>query len=71
MGQLSMEIYISQLKLRYKKANRSEKTVILQEICDTSGYQRKHAIRLLNEKIYVKKKVKKRGVSNIISQSQC
>jgi transposase InsO family protein len=62
MGQLSMELYLKQLRLRYKKASRSEKTTILQEFCDTSsGYHRKHAIRTLNEKIHVKKKVKKRG----------
>lgn len=61
MGQLSMELYLKQLRLRYKKATRMEKSTILQEFCDTSGYHRKHAIRMLNEKIYVKKKVKKRG----------
>lgn len=61
MGQLSMELYLKQLRLRYKEATRSEKSRILQEFCETSGYHRKHAIRTLNEKIYVKKKVKKRG----------
>ncbi|AWN75219.1 DDE-type integrase/transposase/recombinase [Legionella anisa] len=61
MGQLSMELYLKQLRLRYKKASKSEKTKILQEFCDTSGYHRKHAIRTLNEKIYVKKQIKKRG----------
>lgn len=61
MRQLSMEMYIKQLKLRYKKATKSEKAVILHEFCDTSGYHRKHAIRPLNQKVYVKKKQKKRG----------
>ncbi len=56
MGHLSMELYLKQLRLRYKKASRLEKTKILEEFCETSGYHRKHAIRTLNEKIYVKRK---------------
>jgi len=33
---------------RYRKAGRKEKKVILSEFCANAGYNRKHAIRLLN-----------------------
>lgn len=45
--QLSMDLYLKQLKNRYKQANRNGKAMILNEFCETSGYHRKHAIRLL------------------------
>jgi hypothetical protein len=48
--------------LRYKKANRNEKTAILDEFCATCGYHRKHAIRVLKGfKRFTKPKQKKRG----------
>lgn len=49
MGKLSMELYLKNLSKRYHAAGKSEKGTILQELCDSSGYHKKHAIRLLNE----------------------
>lgn len=48
--QLSMNLYLKQLKSRYFQANRKGKALILNEFCLTSGYHRKHAIRLLTQK---------------------
>lgn len=45
--QIDMTLYINQLKIRYKQADRKGKIMILNEFCSTSGYHRKHAIRLL------------------------
>lgn len=39
--------YLKQLRRRYKKARKSEKTIILDELTKTAGYTRKHAIHLL------------------------
>ena len=47
--QLNMDLYLKQLKDRYKQANRKSKAMILNEFCETSGYHRKHAIRLLSQ----------------------
>ena len=56
---------ISKLILRYKKASRNEKTIILDEFCATCGYHRKHAIRLLRRfKRFIKPKPNKRGKSS-------
>ncbi|HAU4045979.1 TPA: transposase family protein [Legionella pneumophila] len=49
MGKLSMELYLKNLSKRYRAAGRREKGLILQELCDSSGYHKKHAIRLLNK----------------------
>ena len=48
MGKLSMDLYLKHLTKRYKAANRNEKGEILKELCESSGFHRKHAIRLLN-----------------------
>ncbi|MFH0814061.1 MAG: hypothetical protein V2A69_14670 [Pseudomonadota bacterium] len=49
MSPRSKKEYIEAIFLRYKKASRKGKTIILNEFCATSGYHRKHAIRILRE----------------------
>lgn len=57
---------VESIYLRYKRASRKEKTLILNEFCATCGYHRKHAIRLLkNFKRFTKPKPKKRGAPSI------
>jgi hypothetical protein len=48
MGKLSMELYLKNLSKRYRAANKVTKGIILQELCEASGFHRKHATRLLN-----------------------
>lgn len=49
MGKLSMSLYLDNIVKKYKAANRCEKGEILEELCNASGYHKKHAIRLLNQ----------------------
>lgn len=57
---------VESIYLRYKRASRKEKTLILNEFSATCGYHRKHAIRLLkNFKRFTKPKPKKRGAPSI------
>jgi hypothetical protein len=42
------DTYLRQLQVRYRKASKQEKTVILDEYVKTTGYHRKHAIAVLN-----------------------
>lgn len=44
-------ILLQKLKLRYLKASRKQKSLILDEFCATTELSRKHAIRLLNGEI--------------------
>ncbi len=43
-----MDLYLSSLSKRYRAANKGEKGKILNELCESSGFHKKHAIRLLN-----------------------
>jgi len=53
---------VESVYLRYKKASRKEKTLILDEFCATCGYHRKYAVRLLKHfKRFTKPKPKRRG----------
>jgi len=47
MSPRSKREYIDAIFVRYKNASRKAKTLILDEFCATSGYHRKHAIRVL------------------------
>ena len=50
MGINSRYEYLKEILLRYKYATREQKKNILDEFCNTCGYNRKYAIRLLNSK---------------------
>jgi len=50
MGKLSMDLYLDNMSKKYRIANRRQKGVILGEMCSISGYHKKHAIRLLNQR---------------------
>ena len=58
---LNMDLYLKQLKNRYNQACRKAKALILNEFCDTSGYHRKHAIRLLTQPEFRRAKPKQEG----------
>lgn len=48
---MTMDTYLWGLKRRYLQGNRKTKAEVLNELCRTGGYHRKHAIRILNHKI--------------------
>jgi len=48
--QIDMNLYIKHLRERYWNAGKREKSMILDEFCNTSGYHRKHAIRMFSRK---------------------
>lgn len=54
MSQEATRQYLANARPRYQKANRKEKWRILTEFCLISGYNRKHAIRLMNGKSQVR-----------------
>lgn len=55
---------LAAIRPRYLRANKTEKTLILDEFCAATGYHRKHAIRLLKHGPPAKK-LKKLGRSKI------
>ena len=69
MSPRSKKEYVETIFLRYKQATREQKILILNEFCATSGYHRKHAIRLLRKyKRFQKPKPKKPGPAPIYAQ---
>jgi hypothetical protein len=44
-----MDIYLKRLKMRYLRGNRKTKGEVLDELCRTGNYHRKHAIRMLTK----------------------
>lgn len=69
MSPRSKKEYVETIFLRYKQATREQKILILNEFCATSGYHRKHAIRLLRKyKRFQKPKPKKRGRAPFYAQ---
>jgi len=62
MSSNSKREYLEAIYLRYKKASRKQKALILDEFCTTCGYHRKHAIRLLRKFTrFLRPNKKKRG----------
>jgi hypothetical protein len=62
MSPRSKREYVEVVHQRYKNASRGERTIILNELCATCGYNRKYAIRLLRGfKRFTKPKPRKRG----------
>jgi len=61
--------YLQSIYLRYRRGNRKEKSIILNEFCQNCGYHRKHAIRALNTfKRYTKPKPRKRGKPSVYNK---
>lgn len=61
MSEKSRKEYLQEIKVRYKKATKKEKNKILDEFCQVCGYNRKYAIRLLNNNDAEKRESKRSG----------
>jgi hypothetical protein len=62
MSSRSKREYLEAIYLRYRRASKGKKKVILDEFCAACGYHRKHAIRLLKKfRRFIKPKGKKKG----------
>jgi len=48
MGKGERKAYLAAIQGRYRKANRAQKSKILDEFCAVCGYHRKYALRCLN-----------------------
>ena len=56
MGKNERQAYLKAIRTRYRRANKKVKVTILDEFCSVCGYNRKYAIRLLNQRAKVRKK---------------
>ena len=61
--------YLEAIYLRYRRASRKNKAIILDEFCAACRYHRKHAIRLLRKfKRFIKPKKRKKGRKPLYSK---
>ncbi|KTC80678.1 hypothetical protein Lche_2698 [Legionella cherrii] len=69
MGEVRMDLYLKTQRWRYHRGNREVKKRILDEFCETHGYHRKAAARLLRQLPISDKKPKKLGKKKIYDPS--
>lgn len=50
MGKSERQAYLEAIRKRYKRARKKAKGLILDEFCAVCGYNRKYAVRILNQK---------------------
>jgi len=61
--------YLEAIYLRYRRASRKDKAIILDEFCAACGYHRKHAIRLLRKfRRFIKPKKRRKGRKPLYSK---
>ena len=51
MGKNERQAYLKAIRTRYRRARKKAKVTILDEFCSVCGYNRKYAIRLLNQRV--------------------
>lgn len=61
MGEVKMDLYLKTQRWRYRRGNRAVKKRMLDEFCETHGYHRKAAARLLRQPPISDKKLKRAG----------
>lgn len=61
MSHTSKEEYLESCRQRYPSRNRAGKSAMIDEISDTLGWDRKHAIKALNNRVTLGKEAKRRG----------
>ncbi len=70
MSPRSRKEYTETIYLRYREASRNQKALLLDEFCATTGYHRKHAIRVLRKfKRFRKTKTNRPGRTPFYSQT--
>jgi hypothetical protein len=70
MGKASKDEYLESCRVRYAGRNRAGKSLMIDELSDTFGWDRKHTIKALNGKVSLGKGAGKRGKSKIYGEAE-
>jgi len=70
MGKNERQAYLEAIRLRYRRARKKSKVTILNEFCSVCGYNRKYAIRLLNQRAKSTKKRQRPGPKAIYASPE-
>ena len=70
MSKQSKEQYLESCRIRYPSRNRAGKGAMLEEVCDTLGWSRKHATKALNRQVSHGAKALKRGSKPVYTEAE-
>ncbi|MEI8362463.1 MAG: hypothetical protein WCG35_04490 [Betaproteobacteria bacterium] len=56
MGKQERRAYLEAIRVRYRRAGKADKSLILNEFCAVCSYHRKYALRLLNRQYKANKR---------------
>ena len=70
MSKQSKEQYLESSRIRYPGRNRAGKSAMIDEVCDTFGWDRKHAIKALNGQVSLGEKARKRGSKTTYTEAE-
>ncbi|MGB6221855.1 integrase catalytic domain-containing protein, partial [Haloferula sp.] len=70
MSQKSKNEYWESCRARYPSRNRQGKSAMIDEVSDTPGWDRKHAIKALNGKVSLGGKARKRGLKAVCGEAE-
>ena len=70
MSQRSKEEYLRSCRTRYAARNRAGKSAMIDEVADTLGWDRKHAIKALNGRVSLGKGAGKRGCKVVYGEAE-
>lgn len=68
MSNTSKQQYLESCRARYPSRNRAGKSKMIDEVSDTFGWNRKHTIKALNNKVSLGKSANKRGTKPIYTE---
>jgi hypothetical protein len=70
MSQQSRIEYLESCRARYPSRNRTGKSVMIDEVSDTFGWDRKHTIKALNGRVSLGGKARKRGSKPVYTEAE-
>lgn len=70
MSNQSQREYLESARARYPSRNRTGKSAMISEVCDTLGWSRKHAIKALNTQVSLGERANKRGRKPIYGKAE-
>lgn len=70
MSNIGKDEYLESCRVRYPSRNRAGKSAMLDEVCDTLGWERKHATKALNRQVSHGAKAKRRGAKPIYTEAE-
>lgn len=71
MSKTSKDEYLESCRRRYLHRNRQGRSAMIDEVSETMGWDRKHAIKALNGKVSLGKKAKRRGSRPSYGDEEC